>query len=81
MVHELNEVLHVWADHFGKIGTPKELKNYDKNHFVSVSNFVANRNCNSDFDEFLDRPFTYDEVYKAVKTLHILVKHQDLIMS
>ena len=70
VVHETNEVLQVWADHFSSIGTPKKADNYDEAHYESVTASVTGYNKLSDTDMFLDTPFTYEEVDKAIKTLH-----------
>ena len=71
VVHEQDEVLKVWADHFTNIGTPKKAKNYDNAHFLSVTKKVASYNVMDDGDMFLDSQFTLDEVIKAIKTLHL----------
>ena len=71
VVHDLNDVLNVWASHFAKIGTPKQSEEFDKKHFKSVTDFVKRYNASNELDEFLDREFTREEVYRAVKTLHV----------
>ena len=71
VVHEQDEVLKVWADHFTNIGTPKKAKNYDNAHFLSVTKKVASYNVMDDGDMFLGSQFTLDEVIKAIKTLHL----------
>ena len=70
VVHDVGDVLHVWASHFTKIGTPKKSDNYDEAHFNVVSQAVAGYNRLSDNDNFLDRCFTIYEIEKAIKTLH-----------
>ena len=71
VVHEMDQVLMVWAEHFKKIGTPKEATNYDQRHFDFVTDFVARHNDANDLDQFLTEPFTMEEVHKGIKTLHL----------
>ena len=71
VVHDLDEVLQVWANHFATIGTPKKANHYDDAHFRSVSERVARYNEMDDDDLFLNTPFTVDEVIKAIRTLHL----------
>ena len=70
VVHELRDVLEVWATHFAKLGTPKESDSYDRQHFIQVSDFVKNYDTLDDHDEFLNLPFTYEEIHVAIKALH-----------
>ena len=71
VVHEIDEVLEVWANHFLRIGTPRHDEKYDREHFDIVTNFVKDRNDDVECDNFLEEPFTNDEIVKAIKTLHI----------
>ena len=66
-MHEVNEVLDVWAKHFLRIGTPK--CKYDT-HFRVVTDFVREHNEDIECDQFLEAPFTNEEIYKATRTLH-----------
>ena len=70
VVHEVNEVLDVWAKHFLRIGTPKCDNKYDDTHFKVVTDFVRRQNEDIECDQFLEAPFTNEEVFKAIKTLH-----------
>ena len=71
VVHEIDQVLMVWAEHFKRIVTPKEATNYDQRHFDFVTDFVARHNDANDLDQFLIEPFTVEEVHKGIKTLHL----------
>ena len=70
VVHEVREVLDVWASHFLNIGTPKCDSKYDDVHFRSVTNFVDEYNRGHEGDRFTEVPFSNDEVLKAINTLH-----------
>ena len=70
-VHEVNEVLDVWANHFLRIGSPKHDEKYDEGHFKIVTDFVKDRNEDIECDQFLEVPYTVDEIAKAIKTLHL----------
>ena len=71
VVHDIDEVLHVWVKHFSAIGTPKESDAFDKDHFIRVSETVSHLNALKDSDNFLDSHFTCEEVHKAIRTLHL----------
>ena len=70
VVHEVHEVLDVWASHFLSIGTPKCDSKFDDVHFRSVTEFVEEYNRGHEDDRFLDTPFSINEVSKAISTLH-----------
>ena len=70
VVHEVTEVLDVWAGHFLRIGTPKNESKYDEVHYRSVTDFVETYNNGHDDDLFLGAPFTSDEILKSINTLH-----------
>ena len=70
VVHEVNQVLDVWAKHFLHIGTPKHDEKYDEGHFKTVTDFVRDRNEDIECDQFLEVPYTVDEIAKSIKTLH-----------
>ena len=70
VVHEIKEVLDVWADHSARIGTPRVDSAYDQDHYERVTDFVRERNVQHEGDRFLELPFSTCEVLKAIKTLH-----------
>ena len=45
VVYEVEDVLHVWKDHFEKLGTPKAEPHYDAAHYDMVSRQVQLYNC------------------------------------
>ena len=71
VVHELEEVLQVWAKHFAGIGTPRDADHYDKEHFIAVSESVSEYNKMNINDVFMETPFSKEEVDKAIRTLHL----------
>ena len=71
VVHEIPQVLEVWRTHFSKLCTPKEDENFDENHFKKVSQDVCALNEIKQSGNFLDRPFTVEEVVKAIRRLHL----------
>ena len=70
VVHEIGEVLDVWADHFLRIGTPQNDDKYDEDHFRNISTTVRGLNDLHDVDDFLYVPFSSDDVFKAIHILH-----------
>ena len=54
VVHELQDVLKVWLDHFTKIGKPKETDNFDERFFNTVTDFIKSYNEDDEEDNFLD---------------------------
>ena len=70
VVHEIEDVLSVWATHFADLGTPKESDKFDETHLREVTEFVTRYNDELLIDEFLDSAFTVNEIESAIKTLH-----------
>ena len=71
VVNDVNAVLEVWKVHFTNLGTPKQKPNFDDGHFRRVTDFVRNYNVNvTPNDEFLNTPFTLDEIRAALKNLN-----------
>ena len=70
VVHEVQDVLEVWRQHFSKLVTPKVSQEFDQEHLVNVSNFVRDYNGELVDDEFLSLPFARDEIDSALKALH-----------
>ena len=71
MVNDVNDVLDVWKVHFTNLGTPKQKPNFDNRHFHRVTEFVRNYNANdTPVDEFLNTPFTLNEIQAARKNLN-----------
>ena len=70
VVHELDDVLHVWSKYFEKLGTNTDSDKFNKRHYRKVSQFVHEYNKTRDIDDFMTNNFSCDEVYKAINTLH-----------
>ena len=70
VVNELEDVLQVWSKHFEKIGNNAESDSFDERHYHNVSRFVCEYNKTKGVDDFMTNSFTYDEIYKAINTLH-----------
>ena len=70
VVYEIDKVPEVWRHHFESLSTPKEDRAFDHEHFVHVNDKVNELNGMSDGDQFLDEPFTIEEVVRAISKLH-----------
>ena len=70
VVHEVEEVLHVWEEHFADLGTPKEDPRFDEAHFLRVEEQVKLYNESDDTDEFSMVPFSLKEVEVGLKNLN-----------
>ena len=71
VVNEVKEVLEVWRSHFANLGTPKHKPNFDDRHFEAVTELVKTYNDSDNIDDdFLNNPFTLDEINSAIKTLN-----------
>ena len=68
--HSVQDVLKVWKNHFHKIGTPVEDPRYDPIHFEQVNEFVRQKRCEKDGDQFSNDKFTVNEVMKSIKELN-----------
>ena len=70
VVSEPEEILEVWREHFDKLSTPKNLPEYDGQHFRKVSDDVKKWMGQNDTDDFLNNNFTYKEIEKGITKLH-----------
>ena len=72
IVHQVDDVLEVWKNHFSSLGIPKRSESFDEEHFRNMSNFVNfyNNSQTDDDDIFMVNPFTFEEVQHGIKTLN-----------
>ena len=71
VVHQVEEVLDVWRNHFATLGQNKDSPNFDANHFKVVTDFVKDYNrSNISDDTFLQEPFSVKEIRLAVSCLN-----------
>ena len=71
VVNEVSAVLEVWRNHFANLGTPKDKPNFDEDHFRFVTEFARRQNeARTHDDEFLNTPFTVEDVREAIKNLN-----------
>ena len=71
MVHEITDVLRVWKLHFENLGVPKNSPHFDEIHYNKVMSFVNEyRQSVASDDNFLNDPFSKDEVSHAVSSLN-----------
>ena len=70
VVNSIPEALEVWRSHFEKLGTPVDSNFYDKEHFDMVTKTVNELNRGDEIGDFLDTPFSREEVAKAIGKLH-----------
>ena len=71
VVYDIDSILEVWRKHFSALSTPKCRDEYDDEHFKFVNGKVAEYNDRDDVGIFLDQQFSYDEVDKAIRKLHL----------
>ena len=70
VVHEVDDVVKAWYDHFSTLCSNKPESCYDKNHYKSVTNQVRKWAGEKDLDDFLSEPFSVEEVSKAIYKLN-----------
>ena len=61
----------MWRSHFSKLSSPKESTEYDRQHFDHVTARVRDWYGEEGISEFLEVPFTFDEVHKCIDKLHL----------
>ena len=71
VVHDLDSVLDSFKDHFVRVSTPVDDPSFDKEHFEFVNSKVLEYNATTDCNDFLGTPFSENEVYKAIRRLHL----------
>ena len=71
IVHNLDEVLEVWRQHFSELCTPKDDPTFDNDHFSNVNKMVGDWRLLRDTDEFLGEPFILSEVNEAITKLNV----------
>ena len=67
--HNPEDILDVWHKHFAKLSKPKNLPEYDNDHFNYVNNFVDDTLNNINGDAFTGESITNEEVALAIKKL------------
>ena len=71
VVHQVDEVLDVWRNHFATLGQSKDSPNFDADQFKVVTDFVKDYNLsNINDDTFLQEPFSIEEIRLAVVCLN-----------
>ena len=64
-------MLKVWKCHFESLGVPKDSPLYDRPHYDRVMTFVREyKDARSVDDNFLNLPFSKDEISRAVSSLN-----------
>ena len=71
VVYDINSVLEVWRSHFSRLSTPRDSPQYDKAHFDNVTERVREWKEGVGTSEFLEVPFTVDEVIKTIYKMHL----------
>ena len=71
VVYDIEAILSVWRSHFSRLSSPRESPDYDNLHFEHVSARVKDWYQGEGISEFLEEPFTYDEVRKCINKLHL----------
>ena len=70
VVHDVNEILEVWKNHFSSLCTPRTLPHYDEQHRERVCTAVDDWANQMDNDPFTNESFTKDEIRYAIKKLN-----------
>ena len=71
VVYDINPVLEVWRSHFSRLSTPRDSPYYDNAHFDNVTERVREWKEGNGTSEFLEVPFTVDEVIKTIYKMHL----------
>ena len=70
VVHNVEDILQVWKNHFASLGTPATSPNFDQNHYDMVNEKINELVATRDTDDFTMNNFTYEEVAKGISTLN-----------
>ena len=70
VVHDMDEILEVWKNHFSSLCTPRTLPHYDEQHRERVCAAVDDWANQLDNDPFTSESFTKDEIRYAIKKLN-----------
>ena len=60
---------YMWRPHLSCLSSPRESPDYDQNHFECASAKVNEWYNKDGISEFLEEPFTYDEIVKCISKL------------
>ena len=71
VVYDIESILEVWRLHFSKLSTPRESPDYDHEHYQHVNAQINRWMGERDISEFLENPFTANEVSTAICKLHL----------
>ena len=71
IVHNLDEVLIIWREHFSSLCSPSDDPNSDSIHFKEVNDKVKDWTNLTDKDEFVKTDFSFKEVKDAVNSLNM----------
>ena len=70
VVHDVDDILKVWEEHFSSLGTPSVSPNYDETHHTMVTNKVKTWLGMSDIDPFSNNKIVYHEVEKGIQVFN-----------
>ena len=65
VMHNLDEILEVWRTHFSKLGTHRDSPEFSQVHFELVNKLVESWANEVETDQFIEIPFTSNEVIKC----------------
>ena len=70
VVHNVDDILRVWRDHFASLGTPMESNTFDQQHFERVNRKLEELASYTDVDEFSRDKIVTEEVRKGISLLN-----------
>ena len=70
VVHNVNDILNVWKNHFSSLGTPAASPNFNQNHYDIVNDKINELVATRDTDDFSSNDFSFEEVAKGINTLN-----------
>ena len=70
VVYKLDEILEVWKGHFDTLSTSKHEDKFDNQHYEMVSQAVREWTLENGISDFLEIPFTNEEVKLATQKLN-----------
>ena len=78
-IHDIDGILQTWNTNFDTLSKPKDLPEYDNEHFAHVNDFFREKIKMTHLDRFTKDYFNPDEISIAIKKLK-KVKHWDTII-
>ena len=70
VVHNVDDILRVWRDHFAALGTPVESEHFNQEHFDRVNEKIDELESSKETDAFSRNKISFEEVRKGITLLN-----------